>query len=116
MTKEQLHKLFEENPDCNELAWEGSCHDCKAKTEVLVTLSASGFCVKGGAIYQPKQSNGKVFLKCETCLSKSPDLSHFAPTEVYSRIVGYMRPTSQWNKAKQDEFKQRKMFDKALTA
>lgn len=31
-------------------------------------------------------------------------------TEVYSRIVGYMRPVSQWNTGKQEEFKDRKIF------
>jgi ribonucleoside-triphosphate reductase len=30
--------------------------------------------------------------------------------EIYSRIVGYMRPTKQWNKGKQEEFKMRKAF------
>ena len=33
-----------------------------------------------------------------------------AKTEVYSRSVGYLRPVSQWNKGKQEEFKQRKSF------
>ena len=28
------------------------------------------------------------------------------PCEVYSRIVGYLRPIDQWNKGKQEEFKQ----------
>jgi len=31
-------------------------------------------------------------------------------TEVYSRVVGYFRPVKQWNKGKQEEFKQRKVF------
>ncbi len=31
--------------------------------------------------------------------------------EVYSRVVGYLRPTSQWNLGKQQEFKDRKLFD-----
>lgn len=31
--------------------------------------------------------------------------------EVYSRVVGYLRPVSQYNKGKQEEFKQRKMFN-----
>jgi ribonucleoside-triphosphate reductase (formate) len=31
--------------------------------------------------------------------------------EVYSRIVGYMRPVNQWNNGKQQEFKDRKLFD-----
>ena len=30
--------------------------------------------------------------------------------EVYSRIVGYLRPVSQWNEGKQAEFKDRKVF------
>ena len=33
------------------------------------------------------------------------------PMEVYSRVVGYYRPTKYWNKGKQEEFKQRKTFD-----
>lgn len=31
-------------------------------------------------------------------------------TEVYSRIVGYYRPVSQWNEGKKAEYTQRKMF------
>jgi ribonucleoside-triphosphate reductase len=31
-------------------------------------------------------------------------------TEVYSRVVGYIRPVEQWNKGKQEEFKDRKPF------
>ncbi len=34
-----------------------------------------------------------------------------AETEVYSRVVGYLRPVSQWNRGKQEEFKKRKTFD-----
>ena len=30
--------------------------------------------------------------------------------EVYSRIVGYLRPVSQYNRGKQEEFKDRKVF------
>jgi ribonucleoside-triphosphate reductase len=33
-----------------------------------------------------------------------------APCEVFSRSVGYLRPVSQWNKGKQEEFKERKTF------
>ncbi len=32
------------------------------------------------------------------------------PCEVYSRVVGYLRPVRQWNKGKQEEFKDRKEF------
>ncbi|MCM8784724.1 MAG: ribonucleoside triphosphate reductase [Candidatus Omnitrophica bacterium] len=44
--------------------------------------------------------NGQHF-KCPNC---SRD------TEIYSRIVGYLRPVSQWNKGKFEEFKIRKTF------
>lgn len=31
-------------------------------------------------------------------------------TEVYSRVVGYFRPVCNWNKGKQQEFAERKVF------
>jgi len=30
--------------------------------------------------------------------------------EVYSRVVGYLRPVKQWNKGKTQEFEDRKTF------
>nr|WP_321401916.1 ribonucleoside triphosphate reductase [uncultured Desulfobacter sp.] len=39
--------------------------------------------------------------KCETCN---------ADTEIYSRVVGYLRPVSQWNNGKQTEFNMRKTY------
>jgi hypothetical protein len=33
------------------------------------------------------------------------------PCEVYSRIVGYFRPVKCWNEGKQEEFKDRVVFD-----
>jgi anaerobic ribonucleoside-triphosphate reductase len=32
------------------------------------------------------------------------------PCEVYSRIVGYLRPIQNWNDGKRQEFKERKTF------
>lgn len=32
------------------------------------------------------------------------------PCEVYSRIVGYIRPIQNWNEGKQAEFKDRKIY------
>lgn len=31
-------------------------------------------------------------------------------TEIYSRVVGYIRPISQWNPGKQSEYKDRTVF------
>ncbi|TYT74541.1 ribonucleoside triphosphate reductase [Desulfobotulus mexicanus] len=36
------------------------------------------------------------------------------PTEVYSRVVGYLRPVNQWNNGKQTEFRMRKTFSDAM--
>ena len=37
-----------------------------------------------------------------------------ARAEVYSRIVGYLRPVQQWNKGKQEEYGERKSFEPSL--
>lgn len=31
--------------------------------------------------------------------------------EVYSRVCGYFRPVSNWNKGKKEEFKDRKTYE-----
>ena len=31
-------------------------------------------------------------------------------TEVYSRVCGYFRPVANWNRGKQQEFKDRKVY------
>ncbi|MDD5501348.1 MAG: anaerobic ribonucleoside-triphosphate reductase, partial [Candidatus Omnitrophica bacterium] len=36
------------------------------------------------------------------------------PSEVYSRIVGYLRPVNQWNNGKKEEFHLRKTYKAAL--
>lgn len=40
--------------------------------------------------------------KCPNCKTK---------TEVYARVVGYLRPVDQWNEGKQAEFNERRYFD-----
>ncbi|MGI5912379.1 MAG: ribonucleoside triphosphate reductase [Syntrophomonadaceae bacterium] len=47
---------------------------------------------------------------CPVCTAEGQE-SH---CEVYSRIVGYLRPVDQWNSGKQEEYKGRKTFDKAV--
>jgi len=44
---------------------------------------------------------------CPTCASEKKTTD----CEVYSRVVGYLRPVNQWNKGKQQEFSDRKTFD-----
>jgi ribonucleoside-triphosphate reductase len=52
-------------------------------------------------------SHGYLSGKKERC----PKCDH--ETEVYSRVVGYLRPVKQWNNGKQAEFKKRKTFNVA---
>ena len=61
-----------------------------------ITLSPSfSICPSHGYL------SGEHFI-CPNCGGKA---------EVYSRIVGYMRPVSQWNDGKREEFADRKLFD-----
>ena len=45
------------------------------------------------------ETNGKAPQKCGE------------PTECFSRVTGYYRPVANWNKGKQEEFKERKKFN-----
>jgi ribonucleoside-triphosphate reductase len=40
--------------------------------------------------------------ECPTCKN---------PTEVYDRVVGYIRPVTSFNPGKKEEFKQRRRFE-----
>lgn len=31
--------------------------------------------------------------------------------QIWSRVVGYLRPTDKWNEGKQEEFNDRRVFD-----
>ena len=44
---------------------------------------------------------------CPTCQASQKATE----CEIYSRVVGYIRPVNQWNKGKQQEFKDRTTFD-----
>lgn len=43
------------------------------------------------------------------------DASRRQPCEVFSRVVGYLRPVKQWNDGKQAEFYDRQEYNKQLT-
>lgn len=45
-----------------------------------------------------------------TQLKKQLREVHGTKCEVYSRVVGYLRPVQNWNKGKQEEFEARKTF------
>ena len=54
--------------------------------------------------------NGKTYVKCKKCHIADPTLRNVQEMEVYSRIVGYIRPVKGWNPGKKEEFKDRKTY------
>jgi anaerobic ribonucleoside-triphosphate reductase len=81
--------------------------------EITATAKEDGIHIEGGGIYEPEQK--RFFLKCNSCFQKNSILKKYQPCEVYSRVVGYLRPVAQWNDAKQSEFKDRKLFDRNIS-
>jgi len=73
------------------------CHDCKKL-------------LKEGSEYMPYTVGKELYVKCRKCHKKDPLLRNYQETECYSRVVGYIRPVNLWNKGKQQEFKDRKVF------
>ena len=114
MTVARLFELFENNPEKEALAWPGECHDCGCEVQVTATPQAEGISIEGGSVYEPEAE--KFYLKCDDCFGKDPVLRDFQDCEVYSRVVGYLRPVAQWNDAKQAEFKDRQLFDNSIHA
>lgn len=69
-----------------------------------ITLSPTfSICPQHGYLYGEHQ----ICPKCN-------DLGQIVKTEVYSRIVGYLRPVNQWNNGKAQEYKERKLYDKKI--
>jgi ribonucleoside-triphosphate reductase len=55
--------------------------------------------------------HGYLFGEHRLCPKCKEETGKEVNCDVYSRIVGYLRPVEQWNDGKQEEFKERKMFD-----
>ena len=73
------------------------CHDCGKK-------------LKENEEFMPYEVGTDLYAKCKACHQKEPLLKNFQKTEVYSRVVGYIRPVRQWNNGKKMEYGDRKEF------
>lgn len=96
-----------------DMIYRGACHDCCTSVEVTTTLREDGAIVidGDGSVYKVKVgSESRYFFKCKACFKKDKTLRNFRECEVYSRVVGYLRPVNQWNKGKKEEYKMRKEF------
>ena len=83
------------------------CHDCKKKITV-----GQNDTIENGVLLKYALPDGKekFIFKCAECYDLDKSLRNFQDAEVYSRVVGYIRPVSQFNVGKQQEFKERKTF------
>ena len=74
-----------------------TCHDCKKE-------------LKNNDEVAKYETDCGEFFKCRKCHENDSVLRNFRETEVYSRIVGYIRPTKQWNAGKSEEYCDRKEY------
>ncbi len=82
------------------------CFDCATKIEI------EGDDLKNGSILLYEDNKEKFFvIKCDDCYSKNPGISGYKECEVYSRIVGYLRPVQNWNDGKKREYEERATFN-----
>jgi len=81
------------------------CHDCKKEIEINEDVIENG-------VYLSYDNNGTKIniFKCTECYAKNPALTNFQECEVYSRVVGYIRPVQQWHKGKKQEYGERVEF------
>lgn len=82
------------------------CNDCSKEIEIKKDKLINAV----GLVYESDGEKVSIY-KCSECYDKNKELQNFRPCEVYSRIVGYLRPVSQWNKGKQEEFSVRKVYE-----
>lgn len=81
------------------------CHDCGEKIEIENEE------IENGVFLVYDNAGEKInILKCNDCYAKNTGLTNFQECEVYSRVVGYIRPVQQWHKGKKQEYEERKEF------
>ena len=92
-----------------DLTYKGLCHDCGDHVSIEAKVAEDGaITIDGGAVYKIKQGVvNLMFFKCDECYQQDHTLRNWRSCEVYSRVVGYLRPVQQWNKGKRAEYDMR---------
>lgn len=91
--------------DIANIADKNYCHDCKKKIEI------EGEEIRNGVLLAYKDGDDKInVFKCNECFKNKPELTNYKQCEVYSRIVGYLRPIQQWHVGKKEEYSERKEY------
>jgi hypothetical protein len=89
----------------NNMEQEIKCHDCGVPALIQDEETKNGVIVD----YEKDGEKIQIF-KCNQCFARNKKLENFQACEVYSRVVGYIRPVKQWHSGKQEEFADRKEY------
>ncbi len=82
------------------------CFDCNCEMNVGEEE------IENGTLLVYKDEGEELFVfKCDSCFSKNEGIEGYKECEVYSRIVGYLRPVNQWNEGKRKEYEEREEYD-----
>ncbi len=102
MKNDIKEKIFKKEKEALE---HGICYDCGK------ALNIKDGEIKDGALLIYEDGSDKLsILKCDSCYKENSALNEFKQCEVYSRIVGYLRPVQNWNEGKMQEFSERATF------
>ena len=84
------------------------CRDCEEEIKINGDLIENGVYLS----YEVPGKDGEKIniFKCTACFDKNKALTNYQPCEVYSRVVGYIRPVQQWHKGKKQEYGERAEF------
>ena len=80
-----------------------TCHDCGEDFEIKLERKSEDTMEYSGGIIAKNKHNGEYLFKCLTCNNEDP-INFGTNCEVYSRVVGYLRPIGNWNNAKRAEY------------
>jgi hypothetical protein len=109
MTPQELSDFMADNQS---IIINATCCGCNLPMRITAErVSATEIQVEGGAMFKVPdhwQEEEPYLFKCTGCYTQHPAFGH--RTEVYSRCVGYLRPVSNWNGAKQSEFELRRTY------
>jgi hypothetical protein len=87
----------------------------KCGCEIQEVDLGQGLELQGGKCLKFKDGEEEYYVtRCDKCFEKDTTLTNYKKTEVFTRCVGYMRPTSQFNKGKEQEYYDRKVFKQPM--
>jgi hypothetical protein len=107
-TYEGKKQIFQEEKDAIESLnkKEARCFDCDCE------ISLNEEEIENGSLLAYDDGGEEILVfKCSDCFSKNEGLAEYKECEVYSRIVGYLRPVNQWNDGKKREYQERKEYN-----